>query len=184
MRDISTHIPGANNIRSEGDIQFAVDDIHNSIDVNVLGTFRAITTFLPLMKRGELKKVISISSGMGDIDFINEIQLPIAAPYAVSKAALTTLTAMFAAAYADQGILFASICPGRVDTAEPGATVSSDDLAQLAKYGPKFELYSPGFQPMSPGDAAKSVLAAIERSSLAGGYSGSFLSHNGTKRWM
>lgn len=55
-------------------------------------------------------------------DFINEIQLPIAAPYAVSKAALTTLTAKFAAAYANQGILFASICPGRVDTAEPGAT--------------------------------------------------------------
>ena len=62
--------------------------------------------------------------------------------------------------------------------------VSTDDLAQLSKYGPKFELYSPGFQPLSPENAAKSILAAIERSSLAGGYSGSFLSHNGTKRWM
>lgn len=62
--------------------------------------------------------------------------------------------------------------------------MSGDDLAQLAKYGPKFELYSPGFKPSSPEAAAKSVLAAIERSSLAGGYSGSFLSHNGTKRWM
>jgi NAD(P)-dependent dehydrogenase (short-subunit alcohol dehydrogenase family) len=54
-------------------------------------------------------------------DFINENQLPIAAPYAVSKAAFTTLTAKLAAAYADQGVLFASICSGRVDTAEPGA---------------------------------------------------------------
>lgn len=48
-------------------MQFAIEDIHKSIDVNVLGTFRTITAFLPLVKRGELKKVISISSGMGDI---------------------------------------------------------------------------------------------------------------------
>lgn len=128
--------------------------------------------------------------------------MPIAAPYAVSKAALTTLTAKFAAAYADQGILFASICPGRFDKAEPGATrklghvmyqrskdnsvvlASSSDMALMEKYGSKFEQYAPGFRPMPVDEAAILVLAAIERSSLAGGYSGSFLSFNGTKRWM
>ncbi|KAJ5362428.1 hypothetical protein N7541_003272 [Penicillium brevicompactum] len=168
----------------ESDMQAAIDDTYRSIEVNVFGTLGVINTFLPFVKQGELKKVISISSGMGDIDFINEIQLPIAAPYAVSKAALATLTAKFAAAYAHQGILFASICPGRIDTAEPGTTLTSDDMAQLEKYGPKFEQYAPGYKPMSPEEAAKNVLAAIHRSSLAGGYSGSFLSHNGTKRWM
>ncbi|KAJ5116672.1 hypothetical protein N7456_001020 [Penicillium angulare] len=168
----------------ENDVQTAIDDTQKSIGVNVFGTLRAITTFLPLIQRGELKKVIAISSGMGDIEFINETQLPIAAPYAVSKAALTTLMAKFAAAYVDQGILFASICPGRVDTAEPGTSLSSDDITRLEKYGPKFESYSPGFKAMAPEEAARSVMAAIERSSLAEGYSGSFLSHNGTKRWM
>lgn len=135
-------------------------------------------------------------------DFINEIQLPIAAPYAVSKAALTTLTAKFAAAYADQGILFASICPGRFDKTEPGAArelnhiiqerlrdnistlASKEDMALMEKYGSKFQQYAPGFRPVPVDEAAKHVLAAIERSSLADGYSGSFLSFNGTKRWM
>lgn len=64
------------------------------------------------------------------------------------------------------------------------SAVDPDDLARLAKYAPRFEQYSPGFQASTPDAAAASLLAAIERSSLEGGYSGSFLSHNGTKRWM
>lgn len=112
---------------SENDAQPALDDMQKSIDVNVLGVLKTVTAFLPLVQQGALKKVIAVSSGMGDIDFINETKLPIAAPYAVSKAALNALMAKFAAAYADQGILFASICPGRVDTAEPGASRKCPD---------------------------------------------------------
>ena len=53
-------------------------------------------------------------------DFINEIKLANAVPYAASKAALNTLFAKLNAAYADEGILFMSLCPGYVATAEGG----------------------------------------------------------------
>lgn len=49
---------------------------------------------------------------------INEAQLYNAAVYAVSKAALSPLFAKLNASYADGGILFMSLCPGRVDSAE------------------------------------------------------------------
>lgn len=54
---------------------------------------------------------------MGDIDLINEAHLPNAAPYALSKATLSTLFAKLGAAYEDEGVLFMSLCPGLVDTA-------------------------------------------------------------------
>ena len=96
---------------------------------------KATFAFLPLIRQGELKKVVAISSGMGDLgrnsftfgyltgtkqisDLINEVQLYNAAPYAISKAALNTLFAKFHASYADEGILFISLCPGMVNTAE------------------------------------------------------------------
>lgn len=37
---------------------------------------------------------------------------------------------------------------------------------------------------MDPVVSAQRCLAAIDRSSLEEGYGGSFLSHNGTRRWM
>jgi NAD(P)-dependent dehydrogenase (short-subunit alcohol dehydrogenase family) len=53
---------------------------------------------------------------------INEIKLANAVPYAVSKAALNTLFAKLNAAYGDEGILFMSLCPGLVATAEDEKT--------------------------------------------------------------
>jgi len=104
-------------------------------------------------------------------------------------------------AYEDQGILFISLCPGLVDTAEDGqiceyrslsidrvncslVIVSSDDLARLQAINLKFESYAPGFTASEPKASAESCLLAINRSSLEEGYGGSFLSHNGTRRWM
>lgn len=55
-------------------------------------------------------------------DLINSINLANAAPYAISKAALTTLFAKFNAAYHDEELLFCTICPGLIDTAEGNTT--------------------------------------------------------------
>lgn len=55
-------------------------------------------------------------------DLINGVKLANAAPYAVSKAALSTMFAKFNAAYQDEELLFFTICPGLVDTAEGNTT--------------------------------------------------------------
>jgi NAD(P)-dependent dehydrogenase (short-subunit alcohol dehydrogenase family) len=53
----------------------------------------------------------------------NEINVMYSPPYAMSKATLNMLMAKFNAAYAEEGILFMSLCPGMVDT---GASALED----------------------------------------------------------
>lgn len=133
-------------VTSEHDVPAVLEDIQQSFEINVVGVLKTIYAFLPLVREGKLKKIVGISSGMGDIgksadclvtkdfrrwirdyanfipEFINSLKLANAAPYAVSKAALTTMFAKFNAAYQDEGLLFFTICPGLVDTAEGDAT--------------------------------------------------------------
>ncbi|KAK8097755.1 uncharacterized protein PG998_013241 [Apiospora kogelbergensis] len=169
----------------EDDIQGIVDDAQKSFNVNVIGVLRTTYAFLPLIQQGDLKKVATISSGMGDLDFVNEFGVFQAAPYAVSKAATSLLVAKFQAGYGDQGILFFSICPGLVDTDATRASPTEENLARLAKIAALFqEKGVVGGPPMDPMVAARRSLAAIDRLSLEGGYGGSLLSHNGTRRWM
>ena len=52
---------------SESDTSQLVDDTRKSIEINVLGVVKTIFAFLPLVRKGSLKKIVTISSGMGDI---------------------------------------------------------------------------------------------------------------------
>lgn len=101
---------------SESDVKTMTGDIQTSVDINVVGTLQTVYAFLPLIRRGRSKKIIAISSGMGDLDFINEAHLANAAPYSLSKAALSAMFAKLGVAYEDEGILFASLDPGFVAT--------------------------------------------------------------------
>ena len=42
-------------------------DATKSFNINVIGVMNTVFAFLALIKEGELKKVVAISSGMGDI---------------------------------------------------------------------------------------------------------------------
>ncbi|RAH67253.1 NAD(P)-binding protein [Aspergillus aculeatinus CBS 121060] len=161
-----------------------IEDTQQSIEVNVFGTLKATLAFLDLVRRSQIKKVVAISSGMGDIDMINEIRLSNAAPYAISKGALNVLIAKLNAAYAGEGILFMAICPGRLGADGHSSTVPEPILSRVKGIEAKFEAYvGVKVVPMRPEVAARSVLAAVDRQTLAGGFGGSFWSHNGTKRW-
>lgn len=61
---------------SEGNLQAAIDDIQRSIDINVVGSLKATWAFLDLVKQGQLKKIVTVSSGMGDVGklFIRLVQ--------------------------------------------------------------------------------------------------------------
>ncbi|PON20608.1 hypothetical protein TGAM01_v210566 [Trichoderma gamsii] len=160
------------NNAAEHDAQTVLEDAQKSFDINVSGVLKTVYAFLPLLREGNLKKIVGVSSGMGDIDLINGINLANAAPYAISKAALTTMFAKFNAAYHDEGLLFFTICPGLIDTAEGNegnTTLSNDDLSRLQTINAKFEEYAPGFKAADPIAAAESFLAAVARSSLEKG---------------
>ncbi len=65
--------------------------------------------------KGKVKKVIAISSGHADLDFINNLEMENSALYAASKAALNVIVAKFNAQYKKDGVLFLSISPGMVE---------------------------------------------------------------------
>jgi NAD(P)-dependent dehydrogenase (short-subunit alcohol dehydrogenase family) len=71
---------------------------------------------MPLILAGTTKKVITLSTGMADLDSMNKYELHVAPGYAISKAAMNVAVGKFHAQYKKEGVLFMSICPGVVDT--------------------------------------------------------------------
>jgi NAD(P)-dependent dehydrogenase (short-subunit alcohol dehydrogenase family) len=88
----------------------------DSFKVNVIGNIHVFNLFMPLVLKGKAKKVVAISSGMADVEFISKFEIEPAAPYSISKAGTNVVIAKFSAEYRKEGVLFLSISPGVVDT--------------------------------------------------------------------
>ena len=101
---------------SADDPQTLIKDLQISFDVNVIGVINTVNVFVPLLRQGREKKVFTLSTGMADIDLINQIDIAVAAPYSISKAALNVAVAKYSALYKSEGILFMAVSPGFVDT--------------------------------------------------------------------
>ena len=80
------------------------------LDTNVVGTFRVMRAFFPLMKSGS--RIINVSSSAGQLNSMRTY----APAYSISKAALNALTLQASAAFAAKGIAVNSVCPGWVKT--------------------------------------------------------------------
>ena len=74
-------------------------DLLDSFNVNVIGTINVTNAFLPLLKRGTLKKVAALSSGMSDRNFTLLAKLDIGIAYSISKAALNMAVSTFSASH-------------------------------------------------------------------------------------
>ncbi|KAF5639614.1 protoporphyrinogen oxidase [Fusarium sp. NRRL 52700] len=161
-----------------------VKDLQDSFNVNVIGNFHLFNLFTPLVLKGQGKKVIAISSGMSDIDFIRQFEIDPAPAYAISKVGTSVLTAKFAALYAKEGVLFMSICPGSVDSGFEGE-LTEEQKEKVARLGSKFVNYATDFKgPSTPVDSATAVLNVMNEASLEKGSSGAFVSKFGNKQWM
>lgn len=157
---------------------------------------------MPLVLKGSVKKVITISSGMADPDFVAKYKITSSAPYSISKAAMNVAVAKFSAQYSKDGVLFMSISPGLVDT---GGFVNSKHIIQTGvvrllanslivteeqqkgamEMVAKFAEYAPNFTgPVTPEVSVKQVLSVINKASIESGDSGSFISHLGNKKWL
>lgn len=92
------------------------EELLECFKVNVVGNVHLFNLYLPLILKGDVKKVITISSGMADIDLINQYRIDVSAPYSISKGAVNVAVSKFHARYAEDGILFLGVSPGLVDT--------------------------------------------------------------------
>ncbi|KAK0908863.1 hypothetical protein LTR91_017222 [Friedmanniomyces endolithicus] len=160
------------------------EDLMASFRVNVVGVAHTINAFLPLIWKGELKKVVTLSTGMADGEFVNSFGLPIAAPYSISKAAVNMLVVKYNAALGkSEGILFLALSPGLVDTSE-GAPMSEQDMAGAQAMGSVFGNYAPHFTgPITAGDSVKMQMDVINKATVETS-GGAFVSHFGNKQWL
>jgi NAD(P)-dependent dehydrogenase (short-subunit alcohol dehydrogenase family) len=102
--------------RSDSEPSVLEKDLLDSFNVNVIGVVKTINTFMPLIQKSAIKKVITISTGMADPDLVNSFEIDNAAPYAISKSATNMTIAKYNALYKKDGVLFLAISPGLVDT--------------------------------------------------------------------
>lgn len=99
----------------ESDMNF----IKEAFDTNLLGAWRMITAFAPLLKKSSHGRIVNVSSGAGsfsDPDFgmaVHRSKVPV---YALTKLALNGLTVKLAVDLADTKIKINSVCPGFVAT--------------------------------------------------------------------
>lgn len=103
---------------SANDPQTLIEDLQTGFEVNVIGVINTVNTFIPLIRKGREKKVFTLTTGMADIDLINNFDIAVAAPYSISKGAVNVAVAKYNALYKSEDILFMAVSPGFVDTGE------------------------------------------------------------------
>jgi len=116
--------------------------IQESLDTYFFGAYRLTVALLPLLRRSEHPRVVSVSSGMGGVAEMGGWS----PGYRVSKASLNAMTRILSTELAAEGVLVNSACPGFVATdmgAPMGAKKSVEDgaagvvwLATLPDDGP------------------------------------------------
>ncbi|KAK2784248.1 hypothetical protein FQN53_008688 [Emmonsiellopsis sp. PD_33] len=160
-------------------------ELRDSFEINVVGPIKVIEAFLPLIRNGNVKKIITISTGMADINLINDFEIPFGSPYSISKGAVNVAIAKYNAAHKQEGILFLSVSPGFVATERNKQEPNPEDANKTGALVEKFVAYAPHFtRPLTPAESVAAVMAVSQKASIANGDGGAFVSHTGTKSWL
>ena len=95
-----------------------VDEVRAVFETNFFGVISVTAAFLPLLRNSEAPRIVNVSSVAGSLSAVADPANtdPIAAGYAPSKTALTSLTLQYAKGLAPEGILVNAVCPGFVAT--------------------------------------------------------------------
>jgi len=89
-----------------------VQDFEQTLQTNFYGPLLMCQALVPLMQRRGYGRIVNLSSGMGQLDEMEDGW----AAYRVSKTAVNALTRMVAEGARGTGILVNSVCPGWVRT--------------------------------------------------------------------
>ncbi|KAI9797714.1 MAG: hypothetical protein M1833_005375 [Piccolia ochrophora] len=169
----------------EDDFTVLEKDLLQCFNVNTVGIIKTTNALIPLLQKGKAKKVISLSTGLGDLDFTNQSEIPYSPSYSISKAALNAVVAKYNTMYKKDGILFLAISPGVVDTGNPGNAPPPEGNDMGQKFGAWASVHAPDFAgPISTEESVKAMLKVVENASVEKGDGGSFVSHLGNKKWL
>ncbi|PCH40320.1 NAD(P)-binding protein [Wolfiporia cocos MD-104 SS10] len=93
-------------------------DLNANWNTNVLGPILTTNAFLPLLRSGNTKKILTLSSGLGDAALNLASGFPGQVAYCIAKCALEMVNVKYALALKDEGFTCLAISPGVVNTAE------------------------------------------------------------------
>ncbi|OKP10351.1 hypothetical protein PENSUB_4198 [Penicillium subrubescens] len=116
-----------------GDGVKSMDNLEESLAINVFGVHRVTQAFLPLLQRGSLKKVANITTSLGSITLAAAAHYLPAPAYKISKATLNALTVQYALDYEKEGFAFVAIAPGWLKTDLGGGDMADLTPEQGAK---------------------------------------------------
>ncbi|RMZ68685.1 short chain dehydrogenase [Pyrenophora seminiperda CCB06] len=153
--------------------------------INVVGNVHLFHAFLPLLLKSntQTKRVITLTSGVADLDLTNDFDLDIGALYAASKAAMNMVIAKFSVQYKYQGVLFMGISPGVVEVGHYD-TVSEDEMKGMVAFVEKLKKYAPDFAgPISTEESVRRMREVWEKATIEKD-AGAFVSHLGNKKWV
>jgi NAD(P)-dependent dehydrogenase (short-subunit alcohol dehydrogenase family) len=121
-----------------------LETVKITLETNLIGAWRMCKAFIPLMKKNGYGRIVNISSGAGEFEYLASSGGYWPA-YSVSKTSLNALTVMLASELGGTNILVNAVCPGwvRTDMGGPNATRSVEEgavtpvwLATLPDGGP------------------------------------------------
>jgi NAD(P)-dependent dehydrogenase (short-subunit alcohol dehydrogenase family) len=121
-----------------------LETVRATLETNLIGAWRMCKTFIPLMKKNSFGRIVNVSSGSGEFEYMATSGGYWPA-YSVSKASLNALTVMLASELKGTNILVNAVCPGwvRTDMGGSNATRSVEEgaatpvwLATLPDGGP------------------------------------------------
>ncbi|KDQ63092.1 hypothetical protein JAAARDRAFT_29089 [Jaapia argillacea MUCL 33604] len=166
----------------EGQESVLADDLRQNFEVNVIGVINTINAFLPLLRKGNLKQVITLSTGLADTKVILDASFPVHAPYSITKAALNMVVAKYAAEFKKEGLIFLAISPGVVNTAEKPP--SPEQIEGYKWMVARFQEAAPTWdgQALSPEVSVKMMLDVV--ANLSEKNSGAFVSQYGNQKWL
>jgi NAD(P)-dependent dehydrogenase (short-subunit alcohol dehydrogenase family) len=100
-----------------------LETVKATLETNLIGAWRMCRAFIPLMKKYGFGRIVNVSSGAGEFEYMATSggYLP---AYSVSKASLNALTVMLASELSGTNILVNAVCPGWVRTDMGGSNAT------------------------------------------------------------
>ncbi len=107
-----------------------LETVKATLETNLIGAWRMCKAFIPLMKKNSFGRIVNVSSGAGEFEYMATSGGYWPA-YSVSKASLNALTVMLASELKGTNILVNAVCPGwvRTDMGGSNATRSVEEGA-------------------------------------------------------
>ncbi|EJD36368.1 putative short-chain dehydrogenases/reductase [Auricularia subglabra TFB-10046 SS5] len=161
-----------------------VDDFRKVFDTNVLGTILPTNAFLPLLRKGQVKKVLSLSSGLADPASVLMVGNKYGAAYGITKVGVEMANIKYATKYKEEGFTFLTISPGIVKTDMNAPPEKPEYLERLQEAAMQFAKFAPPTftGPIETSESVSKMLSVLDN--VTPEDSGKFLSHHGDRNWL